>query len=224
MNTTNPAKRRGFDIYLQILIVDKMNPNIMEAKSYLVAGGVVIMPTDTVYGLVGQACSMGVVKRIEKIKKRSEGKLPIVLIASIDDLSLFAVKMSPEQKILLGDIWPGPISVVLPVDDTQFRYLHKGSNTIAFRMPDDLHLRNLLKETGPLIATSANISGQPVVKTIKEAEACFGKEVDWYIEGKVTNAPSMLIAWNGDNIDILRDSPLVPEKTRALLDTKAILV
>jgi L-threonylcarbamoyladenylate synthase len=201
-----------------------MNPNIMEAKSYLVAGGVVIMPTDTVYGLVGQACLMGVVKRIEKIKKRSEGKLPIVLIASIDDLSLFAVKMSPEQKILLGDIWPGPISVVLPVDDTQFRYLHKGSNTIAFRMPDDLHLRNLLKETGPLIATSANISGQPVVKTIKEAEACFGKEVDWYIEGKVTNAPSMLIAWNGDNIDILRDSPLVPEKTRALLDTKAILV
>lgn len=158
-------------------------------------GGVGVLPTDTLYGLVGSAFSKKAVARIYRLKKRNSKKPLIVLIESLSDLARFGV--GPDKKMfkILQSIWPGKISVILPCRNKKFRYLHRGLNTIAFRLPALKNLRALLKKTGSLVAPSANLEGKPPAKTIREAKKYFGDAVDFYIDGgTLRSLPSTLIA------------------------------
>ena len=157
-------------------------------------GGIGVMPTDTLYGLVGSALSKNVVEKIYKVRKRNPKKPMIVLISSIADLKKFDVV--PEKRVMhvLKKVWPGPVSVILKCESKKYAYLHRGTHTLAFRVPKQLWLRALLKKTGPLVAPSANIEGQPPAHTIEEAHAYFGTKVDGYYDrGILKNPPSLLI-------------------------------
>lgn len=176
-----------------------------EIGEELKKGQVGILPTDTIYGLVGSALNAKTVERIYQLRKRQGDKPMIVLISSFADLRLFGIKLSLKQKRLLTKLWPNPISVILPCSNKKFAYLHRGTKTLALRIPKSKPLRKLLKKTGPLVAPSANLAHQKHAQTIKEAQQYFQNKVDFYVdEGQLTSPPSVLIALTDNKIKILR--------------------
>jgi len=172
----------------------------------LQTGGVGVLLTDTLYGLVGSALNKKTVARIYKLKYRQNHKPPIVLIASIEDLKIFGIEINNGIKESLKNIWPGPVSVILPCPYKKFEYLHRGTKTLAVRWPDKKSLINILKKTGPLVAPSANVEGLPHAKNIKEAKNYFNDEVDFYVAQSGTkNKPSRIIRIDKDGIVVLRE-------------------
>ncbi|MDO8659256.1 MAG: L-threonylcarbamoyladenylate synthase [Candidatus Parcubacteria bacterium] len=144
----------------------------------LKSGGVAVMPTDTLYGIVGRADNMETVERIYSIRKRNPEKPCVVLIGNIDELERFSIKLSDIQKNIIKNYWTEPTSIILDCTDERFSYLHRGTQTLAFRLPLNLDLQKLLQETGPLIAPSANPEGLPPAQSIVEAKNYFGDLVD----------------------------------------------
>ena len=143
-------------------------------------GGVGVMPTDTIYGLVGSAFSQKAINRIYKIKNRNKKKLLIILISSLKDLKKFKMNLTSVQSSTLNKVWPGKVSVIL--------------SDIAFRLPKSRFLINILKKTGPLVAPSANPEGLKPAENIMGAKKYFGSKVDFYLSGgTLKSKPSVLI-------------------------------
>jgi len=158
-------------------------------------GEIGVMPTDTIYGLVGSALIPTAVEEIYALKKRDPKKPLIVLIHDINDLALFHIHPDALKNKILQKYWPGPVSIILSCNDDSFFYLHRGEKSIAFRMPKLPWLIEFLKETGPLVAPSANTEGNPPAKNITEAKNYFGEKTSFYINmGEKTGNPSMLIS------------------------------
>jgi L-threonylcarbamoyladenylate synthase len=168
-------------------------------------GGVGVLPTDTLYGLVGSALNKKSVEKIYKLKKRNSRKKVIILIGSLSDLKLFSVSFNNEFKKIISDFWPGKVTIVLPVQTKKFAYLLKKTKTLAFRLPKKTKLVSLLKKTGPLIAPSANREGERPAKTIIEAKKYFGNEIDFYVDdGKQESLPSTIIRLRNHRLMIRR--------------------
>ena len=171
----------------------------------IIKGGVVVMPTDTIYGVATLARSKKAVERAYKILKRNPRKPFIVLISSMKDLALFNIKLDNETKNILKKVWPGKVSVVLPIASKKFEHLHRGKKTLAFRVPKKTSLAKLLKYTGPLISTSANPEGKKPAETIVEAKKYFGQDIDFYFgDGKMKSLPSTLIEIKYGKIRVIR--------------------
>jgi len=168
---------------------------------------IVVMPTDTIYGIVGNALNEKVVNRIYEIRKRAPEKPCIILISDIKDLEKFSVHLSFEQKNKIKEYWPGPVSIVLDCIDQKFFYLHRGTQTLAFRIPKQEGLRELLKETGPLIAPSANLEGLSPANNIHEAKNYFHELVDLYVDGgeRFGDASKVIKLHKDGTIHILRE-------------------
>ena len=181
-------------------------------------GGVGVLPTDTIYGLVGRVESKDAVRRIYDIKSRNEKKPLIILISSIKDLEIFGVELSEKAKIFLEKFWPSKVSVIFPFDSNKCKYLNETENTLAFRFPDKKNLIEIIKQTGPLVAPSANPEGLPPAININEAKKYFGDKVDFYIdEGDLISMPSTLVKINGDKIEVLRQGAVVIDFSSVLL-------
>ena len=155
-------------------------PSMMEAmytKNNIIEiiknDGVGVMPTDTLYGLVGSAFSKKAINRIYGLKKRNKKKKLIVLISSIQDLKKFRISkhflLSQKMFTYLNKFWPGKASVII-----------EGT---AFRLPAKKSLIGILKKTGPLVAPSANPEGLKPAENITEAKKYFGNQVDFYLAG-----------------------------------------
>ncbi|MBI2623506.1 MAG: threonylcarbamoyl-AMP synthase [Candidatus Liptonbacteria bacterium] len=172
-------------------------------------GGVAVIPTDTIYGIVGSALREKTVVRIYKLRKRNPKKPLIVLIGSLRELSRVGVRLGALRRPLfrfLRGVWPGRVSVALPVKSKKFGYLHRGTGYIAFRVPAKKALRELLMKTGPLVAPSANVEGKSPATTLREAQRYFGDRADCYVDGgKVMRKPSTLVK-------ILEGKPVVIRK------------
>lgn len=169
------------------------------------AGGIGVMATDTLYGLVGSAFSNEAVKRLYRAKGRDEGKPFIILISSASDLERFGIRLNEQEKTILHSVWPGTVSVILPCPDSRFGYLHRGTGTLAFRLPNDDGLRAFLREAGPLAAPSANPQGKKPAETILDAEMYFGNEADFYRDGgKKEGLASTVIEMRDGKIHVLR--------------------
>ena len=165
----------------------------------------VVIPTDTLYGVVASALSEEAVNLVYLIKGRTPEKPFIILISDRADLKKFDVKLTSFQKQIMSKLWPGQYTLILPCSNTQFGYLHRGTDSLAFRMPDDRQLGKLLEITGPLIAPSCNPEGQNPAETISEAQNYFAGKVPLFIDGgKRISKPSTIISLIGDQINVLR--------------------
>lgn len=150
-----------------------------KAVQILHRSGVGIMPTDTIYGLVAKASDKKAVERLYKLKYR-ENKTGTIIAANIDQLIELGVSEEYIKKI--ENLWPGPLSVILPYD-TDLPYLAKGNDYPAVRVTAIKDLKQILLQTGPLLTTSANQPGEPGSTTIKMAQQYFGNKVDFYVDG-----------------------------------------
>ena len=187
----------------------RLSQNIWDDKNLiktLRGGGVVVMPTDTIYGIVGNAQDASTVERVYKTRKRAPERPCIVLISDINELKKFAVTLSEKQKSAIEN-FSVPTSFILKCGDEKLAYLHRGTKTLAFRLPYLPMLQELLLKTGPLIAPSANTEGLPPAKNIPEAQKYFGNQIDLYIDGgKINNRHSKLVRLNEDgSIFVLRN-------------------
>ena len=169
-------------------------------------GGVGVIPTDTLYGLVGSAFSIKAVERIYDLKNRNEKKSLIILISSIEDLKKFGVEVTEKAKIFMQKFWPGKMSIVLPFNNKKLDYLDRMDGTLAFRFPDKKDLIELLEKTGALVAPSANPEGKEPAKNLEEVMKYFDNKVDFFVDGgEINSAPSTLVKIVGDKIEILRE-------------------
>ena len=164
-------------------------------------GQVGILPTDTLYGLVCRAADEQAVKRLYGLKQRDK-KPGTIIAASIDPLVALGFKARYLKAV--EDYWPGAISIVIPCVD--LAYLHQGVGSVAVRISADQTLNELIDRVGPLLTTSANLPGQPVAKTLQEAKAYFGDDVDFYVDGGDLSErqPSTIIRIIDDEVTVLR--------------------
>ena len=184
-----------------------------EIVEILKKGGVGILPTDTIYGLVGLALSKKAVRRIYELRRRNSKKPMIILIGALADLKLFDIKIDSRLKKQLLKFWPGKVSIILPCRSKKFAYLHRGTKTLAFRWPNKKYLVDLLKKVGPLVAPSVNPEGMPPAQTIRQAKKYFGKRVDFYLDaGKLFQRPSTLIKIKNNQIIVLRKGAVKIER------------
>lgn len=151
------------------------------------------MPTDTVFGIVAGAFSKDGVEKIFKLKKRDSGKPPVILVSAIADLKDFKVQLDKGTNDFLKNNWPGEVSIIMPCVSKEFYYLHRGKNSLAFRMPDSKPLISFLKKTGPIATSSANLQGKSTVTTITQAQKIFQEKVDFYVNGKTGKAQASTI-------------------------------
>lgn len=168
-------------------------------------GAIGVIPTDTLYGISCSALNRTSVERVYAIRKRDRSKPFILLISSLDTLALFGICFSERARQTLLAIWPAPVSIILPCTSKKFTYLHRGTKSLAFRMPDNAQLRALLKKTGPLITTSANPEGKKPAETIAQGNKYFGNRLDFYVDaGRKRGAPSTILRLtkNGGMSDI----------------------
>jgi len=173
-------------------------------------GELSILPTDTLYGIHTPALNKESVENVYKIRNRAPEKPFIILIGSIDQLKLFKIKVDDKTNEILKKYWPGKVSIVLPCPYKEFEYLHRGTNSLAFRFPNIKELTTLLLKTGPLISTSANPEGMPYAKTIKEAKEYFGDKINNYIDqGEIDSLPSTVIKIQNGEIEILRQGEVI---------------
>lgn len=165
---------------------------ISEISQDLLNGNVVCMPTDTIYGLHCIFGHQSAIEKIYKIKQRPLN-LPLITIISKDyDITQFGIYPDFEQKIILGNYWPGNNTIIFELED---------GGTVSLRKPDNNFLDKILSVTGPLISTSANMHGSPNIKTINEAASLFGEQVDSYVDGgRLEGKPSNIYKLHGSEL------------------------
>lgn len=183
-----------------------------KVESILKHGGLAVIPTDTIYGIVARASIRQAVARLYALRRpmragKTARKPFIILIGGILQLREFDVQLTPQQKAFLKKVWPGKVSVVLLCPSKKFSYLHLGTNTLAFRLPKSPKLQTLLAKTGPLVAPSANPEGKKPAQTIAEAKKYFGEKVDIYVNADKTYSgkPSTLVSLLEKEPRVLRE-------------------
>lgn len=183
--------------------MNKKNINILKN------GGIGVIKTDTLYGILGSALNKKTVERIYEIKGRDKNKPFIILISSIRELEIFGIKIDHPTKKIIENYWPGKVSIILPIQIkflAKFEYLHRGQKTLAFRLPKSVRLTSILKKTGPLVAPSANPQAEKPANSAAEAKKYFAEKIDFYeAGGKGINKPSKLIKITSRKVTILRD-------------------
>lgn len=167
----------------------------------LQGGAVGVLPTDTVYGLVCRAGDETAVKRLYSLKNR-ENKPGTVIAASIDQLVELGLKYRYLKAV--KQFWPNPISIIIP--NHELDHIHLGKQGIAVRIPKHKVLCALLEQTGPLLTSSANYSGEPESTNIEMAQEYFDDKVDFYVDGGDLSArkPSTVIRIVDDAVEVLR--------------------
>lgn len=153
------------------------------AVSHLSRGGVVAIPTDTLYGLAASAVDPEAVARVFGIKGRPGGMAMPVLLADPQDLDLYATDLSEVARELANRFWPGPLSLVLKRSEAMPDAATAGRDTVALRVPDHPVPRAIARRLGaPITGTSANPSGQPAATTAAKVREQLGNAVDLVVD------------------------------------------
>lgn len=155
-----------------------MNQDTFQQLANVLAdGGIAVVRTDTIYGLIARASKRRAVEKVYEVKQRDPSKQCILLIpgsGSVREYSSQIAQLSaPDQP---------PTSVIVPVKD-QHEWLTRGGDTLAYRVVRDELLKKVVMAIGPVIAPSANPEGLPPARTIEEAKVYFGDAVDLYVDG-----------------------------------------
>lgn len=183
-----------------------------EISGLLSAGGVLLMPTDTIYGLHAVATNERAVRAIGSLKSREDTKPFLVLGSSLEQLQACGIRASEKTLSALGSIWPAPLTVILSLERPLAAA--RGLSTIGVRVPAVPWLRDLLSRTGPLASTSANESGEaPIVSPSALPGNVFAR-LDGVVDaGTLEGIASAIVDLTGEEPRLLRaGEPLFTQK------------
>ncbi len=156
------------------------------AAEIICAGGLVAVPTETVYGLAGNGMDEKAVEKIYEVKGRPAIKPLSLMVASPEEIGRFAVEVPDAAKMLAEKFWPGPLTIVLKANPDIPEIVRAGGDTIGLRCPDHALTLQALREAGvPFAAPSANLSGAPSPKTAGDVLKVFDGVIDAVIDGGV---------------------------------------
>ena len=149
-------------------------------------GGILVVPTDTVYGIGCDAANPAAVAAVLAAKGRGRQMPPPVLVASVDSIDSLCVGVPEAARALARTFWPGGLTLILRARPDLGWDLGETGGTIGVRMPDQDALLSLLNSFGPMAVTSANLTGQPPATSVRQAIGYFGTRVSAYLDGGPT--------------------------------------
>jgi L-threonylcarbamoyladenylate synthase len=154
-----------------------------EAAAVIRGGGVVVFPTDTLYGLAADPRDPRAVERVFAIKRRAERE-PLPLIAASLEAAAAVGQLTPLARRLAGAFWPGPVTVIVQDAGVVASGVHAGTHAVAVRVPASAIAAGLARLAGGAItATSANRSGAPAPSSAGEVDEELGREADGLLDG-----------------------------------------
>jgi tRNA threonylcarbamoyl adenosine modification protein (Sua5/YciO/YrdC/YwlC family) len=162
---------------------DSLAEGTRYARAAIENGDLIVLPTDTVYGIGADAFSADAVARLLEAKGRGRQSPPPVLIPALTTLDALAETVPQEARDLAGAFWPGGLTIVLPAQPSLSWDLGETQGTVALRMPNNPIALALLRSTGPLAVSSANKTGMKAATTAQQAEEMLGDSIDAYLDG-----------------------------------------
>lgn len=171
--------------------------------STLSQGGLAVLRTDTIYGIVARAHDPEAVRRLYDAKHRNPEKSCIILVSDASDIPGLSEAHLAKYLELHSQ---RPTTLVVPVEDIFFPHLVKPHGTLAFRLITRGELHTLIQDTGPLLAPSANLEGMPPAASIDQAIDYFGDRVQMYVDGGTVKhaQPSRIMALEAGRLKVLR--------------------
>ncbi|GGQ02231.1 tRNA threonylcarbamoyl adenosine modification protein (Sua5/YciO/YrdC/YwlC family) [Actinomadura coerulea] len=192
---------------------------IAEAFSAVRRGELIVLPTDTVYGVGVDAFMPPAVTALLDAKGRGREMPPPVLVGSVRAATALVDDLGTYGQDLIDEFWPGALTLVCRANPSLMWDLGETKGTVAIRMPMHELAVELLKETGPLAVSSANLSGRPAARTVDEAEKMLGDSVAVYLDGGASGHadPSTIIDLTGPVPRLLRAGAVSEDKIRAVV-------
>ncbi|MET4639472.1 L-threonylcarbamoyladenylate synthase [Mycetocola sp. 2940] len=193
------------------------------ARASVRRGELVVIPTDTVYGVAADAFSPAAVQKLLDAKGRTRQSPPPVLVPGIATLEALAAEVPDAVRQLVDAFWPGGLTIVLPAQPSLAWDLGETDGTVAVRMPNNRIALELLEETGPLAVSSANLTGKPAATTAQDAMNMLGESVDVYLDGGTSESTASTIVdatalvAPGGTVKILRDGAVTRSQLREVL-------
>lgn len=201
---------------MQILTANK--ENIHRAAEVIMNGGIVVYPTDTVYGLGGLPSNPKATKRICSIKGRNIKPLPLACSENTEAEKI--VVFNKKARILSENFWPGQLMLILPAKVQYPIWVTQNSKNLGVRIPDHKIARQLARTSGGVIvSTSANRSGEKPPRTVEEAIDQIGSEVDIILDAGISsqNEPSTIVDLTTGEVKLLREGPITIENIKRAL-------
>ncbi|MDQ4212345.1 L-threonylcarbamoyladenylate synthase [Microbacterium capsulatum] len=161
---------------------DQVLTGMRHARQAIGRGELIVLPTDTVYGVGADAFSPAAVQRLLDAKGRGRQQPPPVLVANVAALTALVETVPEPVQRLVDEFWPGGLTIVLPSQPSLVWDLGETHGTVAVRMPDQRVALELLEETGPLAVSSANLTGEAAAVEIGDAERMLGDSIAVYLD------------------------------------------
>ena len=179
-------------------------------------GGIVLLPTDTIYGLHALAADEKAIERLAVVKGRDDFKPFVVIAAGERQLEEIGLHFSPDVRTVLASLWPAPLTAVLPL--SRPLAAGRGGTSLAVRVPDLDWLRALLERTGPLASTSANRAGEPAIASPDELPMDIQSRLDGIVDrGTFAGEPSTIVDFTGEPRVLREGSVSFAQKVRKTL-------
>lgn len=182
-------------------------------------GNLLVIPTDTVYGIAADAFSASAVSALLAAKGRGRDMPPPVLVPRAETVFGLVDGVDERMLSLTARFWPGPLTIIANAQPSLDWDLGDTHGTVAVRMPDDEYALALLGRTGPLAVSSANISGEPAATSADEAMEMLGDDVDIYVDGGVRTSgiSSTIIDLTSEVPRMVREGPVTIEELREIV-------
>lgn len=153
------------------------------ARQAIARGELIVMPTDTVYGVAADAFTPAAVQRLLDAKGRGRSQPPPVLVSGQAAMAALVEEIPEPVRRLIDEFWPGGLTIILPAQPSLSWDLGDTLGTVAVRMPDQRVALELLEETGPLAVSSANLTGRSAAISAEQAQEMLGDDVAVYLDG-----------------------------------------
>jgi L-threonylcarbamoyladenylate synthase len=192
---------------------------LTDAASAVRRGELVVLPTDTVYGIGADAFTPAAVTSLLEAKGRGRDMPVPVLVGTVRAANALVENLGPYGQDLIDAFWPGPLTLICRVNRSLSWDLGDSKGTVALRMPLHSVALDLLKETGPMAVSSANRSGAPAATTAGDAEKQLGDSVSIYLDGGPCdgNTPSTILDLTTAVPRLLRRGAISVEKLRGVI-------
>ena len=181
-------------------------------ENILAAGGAVVLPTETVYGLFAQALNKEAVERVYELKRRPRDKALNLNVASLEEIYGFSKNQPSYLKQLYQTFLPGPLTIILQANDQVPTWINSGMETVGFRIPNHPVTLNLIRKYGPLIGPSANLSGKVSGTSFQQIVMDFQEQVSGVEDdAALTGQDSTILDLSGEKAHILRQGAITRE-------------
>ncbi|MFG6443777.1 L-threonylcarbamoyladenylate synthase [Microbacterium sp. P06] len=195
------------------------------ARQAIGRGELIVLPTDTVYGIAANAFDAAAVARLLEAKGRGREQPPPVLVAGVKTLRALVAEIPEPVERLVAEFWPGGLTIVLPSQPSLSWDLGDTRGTVAVRMPAHTLTLELLEECGPLAVSSANLTGQPAAVSIDQARDMLNTSVEVYLDGGASETgiastiidATSLVGGTEPLVRVLREGAVSREQLREVL-------